>query len=152
MAQHQIDTQWMGKMQFNSLVNGHTIVMDAPEKVGGEDHGPIPKPFVLTALSGCTGMDIIAMLRKENKEVSDLSIQVTGELSKQMPIEYISIHVVYSFLGHPEFQDAAIDAVTASQEKYCGVSHMLRKAIPVTWSILYNQVEVFNNQPIPATI
>ena len=38
MAQHEIETQWMGKMQFNSLVNGHTIIMDAPERVGGEDH------------------------------------------------------------------------------------------------------------------
>ncbi len=42
---HEIEVQWMGKMQFNALVNGHTIVMDGPEKVGGEDNGPIPKPF-----------------------------------------------------------------------------------------------------------
>lgn len=52
---HEIETQWMGKMQFNALINGHTVIMDAPEKVGGEDNGPAPKPFVLTALSGCTG-------------------------------------------------------------------------------------------------
>ena len=42
---HEIETRWMGKMQFNALVNGHTIMMDAPEGVGGEDHGPIPKPL-----------------------------------------------------------------------------------------------------------
>lgn len=63
MAKHEIETQWMGKMQFNSLVNGHTLIMDAAERVGGEDIGPIPKPFVLTALSGCTGMDVISILR-----------------------------------------------------------------------------------------
>ena len=51
-------------MQFNALINGHTVVMDAPEKSGGDDMAPIPKPFVLAALSGCTGMDIIALLRK----------------------------------------------------------------------------------------
>lgn len=34
---HEIESQWMGKMQFNALVNGHTIIMDAPERVGGED-------------------------------------------------------------------------------------------------------------------
>ena len=45
MAHHEIETQWMGKMQFNALVNGHTIIMDAPERVGGEDNGSIPKPF-----------------------------------------------------------------------------------------------------------
>jgi putative redox protein len=61
---HEIDTQWMGKMQFNSAIDGHTVIMDAPERVGGEDTGPIPKPFVLTALSGCTGMDVVAILRK----------------------------------------------------------------------------------------
>lgn len=146
MAQHEIETQWMGKMQFNSLVNGHTIVMDAPERVGGEDNGPIPKPFVLTALSGCTGMDIISILRKEQITLQDLNIKVTGELSKQQPIEYVCIHVVYEFKGDAKFMDAAMNAVTTSQEKYCGVSHMLRKALPVTWEVNFNGMQVFNNK------
>lgn len=147
MAQHEIETQWMGKMQFNSLVNGHTIVMDAPERVGGEDNGPIPKPFVLTALSGCTGMDIVAILRKENKPVKELNIKVTGELTKQAPIEYTAIHVVYEFTGDEAVKEAALDAVTVSQEKYCGVSHMLKKALPVTWEVSYNGKQIFNNKP-----
>jgi putative redox protein len=147
MAQHEIETQWMGKMQFNTLVNGHTIIMDAPERVGGEDHGPIPKPFVLTALSGCTGMDIVAILRKAQKEVKDLTIKVTGELSKQPPIEYMAMHVVYDFTGEESNKEAALDAVNTSQEKYCGVSHMLKKAIPVTWEVNYNGGQIFNNNP-----
>ena len=146
MAQHEIETQWMGKMQFNALVNGHTVVMDAPERVGGDDNGPIPKPFVLTALSGCTGMDIVAILRKANKEASDFSIKVTGELSKQAPIAYIAIHVVYDFKGQPAHQAAALEAVNLSQEKYCGVSQMLKKALPVSWEVNYNGVMVFNNR------
>ena len=146
MAQHEIETQWMGKMQFNALVNGHTIIMDAPERVGGEDNGPIPKPFVLTALSGCTGMDIVAILRKANKEVADFSIKVTGELSKQAPIAYVAMHVVYDFKGEPANQDAALEAVNLSQEKYCGVSQMLKKALPVTWEVNYNGVMIFNNR------
>ncbi len=146
MAQHEIETQWMGKMQFNALVNGHTIIMDAPERVGGEDNGPIPKPFVLTALSGCTGMDIVAILRKANKEVADFSIKVTGELSKQAPIAYVAMHVVYDFKGEPANQEAALEAVNLSQEKYCGVSQMLKKALPVTWEVNYNGMMIFNNR------
>ena len=146
MAQHEIETQWMGKMQFNSLVNGHTIIMDAPVRVGGEDHGPIPKPFVLTALSGCTGMDIVAILRNAKKEVNDLNIKVTGELSRQHPIEYVAIHIIYDFNGDVAFKDAALDAVNVSQNKYCGVSHMLRKVLPVTWEVNYNGVQLFNNK------
>lgn len=148
MAQHSIETQWMGKMQFNALVNGHTIVMDAPERVGGEDNGPIPKPFVLTALSGCTGMDIVALLRKQEKEVDNLNIIVTGELSKQAPIEYVAMHVVYDFKGPEANRAAALEAVTLSQEKYCGVSHMLKKALTITWQVLYNGTSIFNNEPL----
>ena len=40
MANHNIETQWMGKMQFNALVNDHTIIMDAPERAGGEEYPP----------------------------------------------------------------------------------------------------------------
>lgn len=143
---HEIDVQWMGKMQFNALVNGHTIIMDGPERAGGEDNGPIPKPFVLTALAGCTGMDIAAILRKADKNPDDLDIRVIGEISKKAPIEYIAIHVIYDFRGSEENKNAALQAVTDSQEKYCGVSSMLKKALPVTWEVNYNGESVFNNQ------
>ena len=143
---HEIDVQWMGKMQFNALVNGHTIVMDGPEKVGGEDNGPIPKPFVLTALAGCTGMDIAAILRKADKIPDEFDMRVIGEISKRAPIEYIAIHVIYDFKGTEAIKDAALNAVTDSQERYCGVSSMLKKALPVTWEVNYNGVQIFNNK------
>jgi putative redox protein len=148
MIEHEIETQWMGKMQFNALVNGHTIIMDAPERIGGEDNGPIPKPFVLTALSGCTGMDIVAMLRRMEKEVKELNINVIGELSKQQPVEYTAIHVIYDFKGSETCKAAALEAVTASQEKYCGVSNMLKKALPITWCVKYNGEQIFNNRAV----
>lgn len=148
MANHVIETQWMGKMQFNALINGHTVVMDAPEKSGGEDTAPIPKPFVLAALSGCTGMDIVALLRKSGNPVDDLNMTVTGELSKQAPIQYISIHICYDFKGDENVKEAALNAVTDSQEKYCGVSSMLKKAIPVTWEVNYNGKLLFSNKPV----
>ena len=152
MASHEIETQWMGKMQFNALINGHTVVMDAPEKSGGDDIAPIPKSFVLAALSGCTGMDIIALLRKQDQAINDLTMTVTGELRKQVPIQYISIHVLYTFKGDKNIREAALKAVMDSQEKYCGVSSMLKKAIPVTWEINFNGEEIFNNKLIPASI
>ena len=147
---HQTETQWMGKMQFNALVNGHTVVMDAPERVGGDDLGPIPKPFVLSALSGCTGMDVVALMRKAGKTLTDLTLKVTGEISKQAPIEYIAIHVVYDMKGNPEDAQDALAVVTQSQEKICGISHMLKKIMPVTWQVVYNGKEIFNNQLQPA--
>jgi len=46
------------------------------------------------------------------------------------------------------YKDAALDAVNLSQEKYCGVSSMLKKAVPVTWEINYNGVQIFNNKTV----
>lgn len=146
MAKHSIETQWMGKMQFNALVNGHTVIMDAPERAGGEDNGPIPKPFVLTALSGCTGMDVVALLRKAGITLDDFNLLVSGELSKQAPMEYVAIHVVYEIKGNEEYKEAVLKAVTDSQEKICGVSSMLKKALPVTWEIIFNKHCIFSNK------
>jgi putative redox protein len=140
----------MGKMQFNALVNGHTVIMDAPERVGGEDNGPIPKPFVLSALSGCTGMDIVALLRKAQKPVDDFTMKVTGEISKQSPIEYTAIHITYNFNGPDENTQAALNAVNDSQEKYCGISNMLKKIMPLTWEVNYNGRQIFNNRKLMA--
>lgn len=144
---HEIESQWMGKMQFNALINGHTVVMDAPERAGGDDKGAIPKPFMLTALSGCTGMDVVALLRKEGRELKNLQIRVWGEISKQAPIEYIAANIVYEMEGNEEDKEAALNAVSTSQEKICGVSHMLKKIMPLTWQVFYNGVEEFSNVP-----
>lgn len=145
MAKHEIETQWMGKMQFNALVNGHSVIMDAPERAGGEDNGPIPKPLILAALSGCTGMDIVALLRKSNEVINDFDIKVTGELSKQAPIQYVSIHLQYLFKADDNARQPVLQAVTDSQKKYCGVSSMIKKAIPVTWEIIFNDKMIFTN-------
>jgi len=148
---HEIASMWMGKMQFNAIVNGHTIIMDAPERVGGEDNGPIPKPFILSALSGCTGMDVVALLRKQGKQLSEFDLKVTGEISKQPPIEYVAAHIIYDMKGHDEDEQAAFDAVMQSQDKICGISHMLKKIMPVTWQISYNKKEIFNNSQQPVS-
>lgn len=122
--------------------------MDAPERVGGEDNGPIPKPLVLTALSGCTGMDVVSILRKAGKEVRNFNLAVEGEISKRVPIEYIAVHLIYEFEGDEEFKEAALKAVTDSQEKYCGVSDMMKKIMPVTWDVIYNGEKIFSNKDV----
>lgn len=146
MAQHEIETQWMGKMQFNALINGHTVIMDAPEKTGGEDQGPIPKPFVLAALSGCSGMDVVALLRKAGITLDNFEMKLTGQLSSQPPIQYTGIHMQYVLKGRADGKDTAVMCVMDSQQKYCGVSSMLKKAITITWEIIYNGNCCFSNQ------
>nr|AWJ66231.1 OsmC/Ohr family protein [uncultured bacterium] len=142
---HEVEAVWMGKMQFSALVNGHTVIMDAPDRAGGEDQGPIPKPFVLTALAGCTGMDVVALLRKAEKPLDRFDIRVTGDISKVAPIQYTSMHVIYEMHGAAEHGSDSLAVVQRSQNELCGVSAMLKRALPVTWEVHYNGEEVFNN-------
>ncbi len=94
-----INTKWVNDMSFEWEVNGHKIIIDADEKVGGKDKGPRPKPFMLAALGGCTGMDVISILRKMRvtDDIEDFSVKVGGELTKEHPKQYLSMHVIYEF-------------------------------------------------------
>jgi putative redox protein len=143
---HYVETQWKGKMQFDALVNGHTLIMDGPEKLGGQNNGPVPKPFVLTALTGCTGMDVVALLRRAGKEVTDFVVKAEGDTTDRTPIEYIRIHLVYEFKGDQRLKQDVLHAVTISQEKFCGVSKMLKKILPVSWEVIYNGERIFTNR------
>lgn len=147
---HEIEAVWVGKMQFNALVNGHTIIMDAPERAGGEDLGPIPKPFILAALAGCTGMDVVGLLRKQGTTLDGCDVKVSGEINSTPPIVYTSIHVVYDLHGMPADRDLAMSVVQRSQQELCGVSTMLKKIVPVSWEILFNDQVVLRSEEIAA--
>lgn len=129
----KIKTSWKGKMAFEWEVGGHKIMIDATEKVGGENKGPQPKPFMLAALGGCTSMDIISILGKMRvtNMLDDFSVEVSGELTDEHPKHYKSMHIEYIFTPKKgeELPMAKIKkAVSLSEERYCGVSEVYRKA------------------------
>ena len=60
----EINVVWTGDMTFETELNGHKLIIDADKKVGGKDKGPRPKPLMMLSLAGCTGMDVISILKK----------------------------------------------------------------------------------------
>ena len=126
------------KMQFQTEVNGHTITIDADEKVGGEDQGPRPKPFMLVSLAGCTAMDVISILRKMRVELDDFNVEVQADQTDEHPKHYHKMHVVYSFEGQDLPMDKIKKAVNLSEERYCGVSAVYKKALELTSEIRVN--------------
>ncbi|MEQ1734631.1 MAG: OsmC family protein [Bacteroidia bacterium] len=137
MAQHAVASQWMGKMQFNALVNDHVIIMDAPERGGGEDNGSIPKPFILTALTGCAGMELLVVLKKNNIVLKELNIKATGELTKQIPFHYTEINVDFEIKANEEDKTKIVESVDLMMSSICGVSYMLQKIMPVVWQVKF---------------
>jgi len=133
--QEMINTQWLNKMAFEITVNGHKIILDAEPEVGGEDKGPRPKPFMLIALGGCTGMDVISILNKMRVEVEKFNVNVVGELTEEHPKYYHKIHVIYEFTGKNLPMDKLKKAIELSEERYCGVSVVYKKALKLTSEI-----------------
>jgi putative redox protein len=131
-----INVKWTGDMTFEAAIREHRILMDANEDSGGHNKGPRPKPMLMASLAGCTGMDVISILKKMKVEPTDLNIRVEGILAEEHPKIYTSIHLIYEFKGENLPMDRLMRAIELSQEKYCGVSLSLQKAMPVTWEII----------------
>jgi len=132
---HNVNTAWKGKMKFDSLVNGHHIIMDATEEVGGEDAGARPKQLMLSALAGCTGMDVVSILKKMRVELESFNINIEANVTEEHPKHYDSMHIVYEFTGKDLPLDKLEKAVKLSQDLYCGVSYAYKKAMPITYEI-----------------
>ena len=122
-------------MAFETEVAGHKIVMDADLESGGEDKGVRPKPLQLVALGGCTGMDVVSLLKKMRVDIDDFQMIIEGELSEEHPKHYQSIHLIYQFKGKDLPIDKLEKAVSMSEDKYCGVAALYKKAIPLTYEI-----------------
>ncbi|GET25737.1 OsmC family protein [Prolixibacter sp. NT017] len=135
---HEVGISWKEDMAFEAEVNGHKIMLDADEKVGGKDRGPRPKPFMLTALAGCTAMDVISILKKMRVTPDNFDVKVSGELGEEHPKVYTSMHITYQFWGEDLPMEKLEKAVNLSQDRYCGVSAIYRKALPITSSIEVN--------------
>jgi len=135
-----IETKWLGGMAFETAIDQFTIVMDAASDHGGDNLGHRPKPMILSALAGCTGMDIVSILRKKRVEFTRFNISIDGELTESHPKYYHKIHLVFEFAGpdfenNTEIMEKVKRAVELSSTTYCGVNEMLRHAAAITHEI-----------------
>jgi len=133
----EVNIQWKGKMLFNADSVGGSFNIDAAEDVGGENNGVRPKSLMLTSLAGCSGLDVVSLLKKMRAEVKDFTINVKGELTDEHPKYYHKVHVEYNFYGSDFQKDKIEKAVKLSQERYCGVSEMFRQFADLTYDIKY---------------
>lgn len=132
-------TAWVGKMAFEAEITGHKVLMDAHSEVGGEDRGPRPKPLLIAALTGCTGMDVISILGKMRvaELVESFEIKTETVMSETHPKTYTGMHLIYEFKSKGEElpMDKLEKAVKLSQDRYCGVSALLEKGLNLSYEI-----------------
>jgi putative redox protein len=123
----------LNDMQFTGTASsGHTLIMDADDESCGHNAGFRPMELLLVAFGGCTGMDVISILRKKQQQVSGLEINVKGEKSDSNPKIYKTVHIEYVVKGKNVEKKAVERAVKLSLETYCSVGATLAKAGTIT--------------------
>ena len=143
MATNIVKTTWKENMQFESdNPSGLNLTMDAGEESGGEGKGYRPKALMLASLAGCSGLDVVSLLKKMHAEVADFKIDVTAELTDEHPKFYNKVKVDYHF-SDTELQPKKIQkAVNLSVTKYCGVMEMFRQFAEVEIEIHLHEIEL----------
>lgn len=130
-----VNVSWKEGMAFDAHIGSHHIKLDAKTEVGGSGEGPQPKPLLLVALAGCTGMDVVSILKKMKVDIEDFDIDIQASMTDEHPKFYNKIHLIYKFKGHNLSYEKLEKAVALSQDRYCGVSAMLRKAAELSYEI-----------------
>ena len=133
---HKVITAWKDKMAFDSKIDNHTIRIDTNGELG-DNTGPSPKKLLLSALAGCTGMDVVSLLKKMRVPFTNLEMDIEADLTDEHPKVYSEIRITYKLFGKDLNQEKVKKAIELSQEKYCGVNAMLRKNSNIKYTIEY---------------
>lgn len=123
-------------MSFDVSVNGHKMVIDTVSEYGGDNEGPRPKSLMLVALAGCTGMDVVSILRKMRIEFDDLKIEVDGNVTEEHPKHFDHMHIRYIVKGKNLPVEKVNSAIDLSLGKYCGVTYSYEKAMKITHELI----------------
>ena len=129
-------TKWVGTLAFDATADsGHTVRIDTSVEGGGLGSGMNPKKMLLGALSGCSGMDVVDILKKMKVVFTQLEIVAEAEQTEDHPKVFKFINMVYRIDAKPEDMYKIKKAAALSHDKYCGISAMLTKHCAINYSI-----------------
>ncbi len=132
----KIDCDWNGKQNFVANINGFKVHMDATKPLGDES-APSPKQLVLAALCGCTGMDVVGLLKKNKQMPEKFKIEAEAVVATNHPHDLTAIKLKYLIDG-PCDPDRVTEAVNLSQTKYCAVSAMISRGTTIAFDVSLN--------------
>ncbi|HMK49769.1 MAG TPA: OsmC family protein [Thermodesulfovibrionales bacterium] len=126
---------YVNGMQFvGDSESGHALVMDADPSSGGRNTGTRPMELLLIGSGGCSGMDVISILKKKRQEVTGLEIQVNGEKAVDYPMKFTHISLKFIVKGRNISESAVKRAIELSMTKYCSVKASLEGTAKIDYS------------------
>jgi putative redox protein len=140
-----------GGMRFvGQADSGHAVVMDTTAANGGLDSAVRPNELLLIGLAGCTGMDVISILRKKRQPVTGLEVVVRAEMAPAPPKRMIAIGVEYRVRGTGVDPAAVRRAIELSETAYCSVGLTLKQSVPIATSFTITADEAEEADDAPA--
>lgn len=132
----QINVDWKGDLEFeNNFPSGHKLTIDGAEESGGHNQGPRPMELLLSGLAGCTGIDVVLILKKMKVDLKDFKIEVEAQRAEKHPRRFTKIHLKYQFKGQDISEPKVERAIKLSEEKYCSASNSLNAEITSSYQI-----------------
>ncbi len=132
-----VKLEWKKNMNFIAHTpSAHEVHIDSSKESGGDDTAARPMEMLLISLGGCTAMDVISILKKMRALPDDFHVEIDYERAPIHPKIYTRIHLRYIFTNAPS-PEKAQKAVELSQNKYCSVSAMLKKASNLTYELVF---------------
>ena len=133
----KLKSVWTEKVRFTSEVDNHSVLMDTKPPIG-EDTAITPKQMLVAAICGCTGMDVVALLKKYRQPLSKFEIEAEASVTEGVhPIVFKEVQLIFKIEGALE-KEKVLEAITLSQTKYCSVSAMLSKSFPIHYTVQLN--------------
>ena len=120
---------FIGKTDSN-----HWVTMDGPESFGGSDAGIRPKELLMLSLGGCTGSDVASILGKKKIKLDGFEMNISADVADEHPQVFTKMHLEYVFYGKNLPEKDIERAIDLSLTKYCSVTAMLQKAMPIEHS------------------
>ena len=133
LMEYRIATDWTSGIAFETEIDGFELGMDS--SVEGVRAGPSPKKLMIVSLLGCTGMDVVSLMKKMRVPFTSFRVEAIAPLTEEHPKVFKSIHLKYIITGSDIKRDKVEKSINLSQDRYCGVSFMLKKHCPITWDI-----------------
>ena len=121
---------------------GHIVNVDARSDFGGDDLGSSPMELILMGVAGCSGIDMISILKKQRQEITSFKAEVEGvrqDVSDAKPFK--EIYVVFYLEGNIK-EDKAAKAAQLSFEKYCSVTKTVEPTATIHYKVVLNGVEL----------
>ena len=116
-------------------VAGHLCHGCRDPSPAGPTQGVRPTEALLSAVAGCSGMDVLIVLRKMRQDVTGLTINVTGVRAEEYPRPVVTATVEYVVRGHQVSEASVARAVSLSETKYCGVMASLKAEITTRYRV-----------------